>query len=169
MLEDGKSYWLDYDATRRGAVLVPRHEKKNADTHASGATEPILHGHETILLVEDEPAILRLTRIMLGRLGYKVLVASTPGEAIRLVREHDGDIHLLMTDVVMPEMNGRELAMKIVKIYPNLKRLYTSGYTVDVIAHHGALDESTHFIQKPFTLQALALKVREAIDTETPA
>ncbi len=131
-----------------------------------GAAEPALRGHETILLVEDEPAILKLTTKMLEMQGYTVLAASTPGEAIRLAREHAGEIHLLMTDVVMPEMNGRDLAKNLLSLYPHLKRLFMSGYTADVIAHHGVLDEGVHFIQKPFSTKDLAAKVREALGSD---
>jgi DNA-binding NtrC family response regulator len=105
-----------------------------------------------------------MTTMMLGRTGYKVLAASTPGAAIALAREHAGDIHLLMTDVVMPEMNGRDLAKNLLSLYPNLKRLFMSGYTANVIAHHGVLDEGVQFIQKPFAKQDLAVKVREVLD-----
>jgi PAS domain S-box-containing protein len=121
-------------------------------------------GNETILLVEDEPSILRVSQRLLENLGYRVLSAGTPGEAIQLAREHGGAIHLLMTDVVMPEMNGRDLAKNLQNYSPNLKRLYMSGYTADVIAHHGVLDPGVHFIQKPFSTHALAEKVREALD-----
>ncbi len=124
----------------------------------------ILDGTETILLVEDEPSILRLTRMMLERMGYKVLAAGNPGEAIALAREHAGQIHLLVTDVIMPEMNGRDLAKNILSTYPNLKRLFMSGYTAKVIAHHGVLDEGVNFIQKPFSRKQLGAKVREALD-----
>jgi two-component system, cell cycle sensor histidine kinase and response regulator CckA len=108
-------------------------------------------------------ALLKLGKNILERLGYMVLVASTPGEAIRLADKHAGQIHLLMTDVIMPEMNGRDLANNILSHYPHLKRLFMSGYTANVIAHHGVLDEGVHFIQKPFSIQALADKVREAL------
>ena len=101
---------------------------------------------------------------MLQRLGYAVLTAETPGEAIRLSKEHTGEIHLLITDVVMPEMNGRDLAKNILSIHPNLKRLFMSGYTANVIAHHGILDEGVNFIQKPFSRQNLSAKVREVLD-----
>lgn len=123
-------------------------------------------GHETILLVEDENAILRMTAQMLQRLGYQVITAATPGEAIRLSREHPGHIHLLVTDVVMPEMNGRDLAKNILSIYPNLKRLFMSGYTANVIAHHGILDEDVHFIQKPFSREQLGIKLREVLEDD---
>ncbi|HSA34149.1 MAG TPA: PAS domain S-box protein [bacterium] len=118
---------------------------------------------ETILLVEDEPMIRDITRKMLDILGYRVVVAATPGEAIRLAREHAGTIHLLLTDVVMPEMNGRELARNLLSLYPDLKRLFMSGYTANVIAHHGVLDPGVHFLQKPFSMNDLAHKVREAL------
>ena len=123
-------------------------------------------GHETILLVEDEPSILHLTTTMLERQGYTVLSASTPGEAIRLATEHAGPIHLLMTDVIMPEMNGRDLARSLLSLYPHLRRLFMSGYTSNVIAHHGVLDAGVAFIQKPFSIKDLAAKVRETLDRE---
>ena len=114
--------------------------------------------------MEDEPAILEMTARMLESQGYSVLAASTPGEAIRLAEEHAGEIHLLMTDVVMPEMNGRDLAKNLLSLYPRLRRLFMSGYTADVIAHHGVLDEGVFFIQKPFSTKDLAKKVREVLD-----
>ena len=117
-----------------------------------------------ILVVEDEPAILDMTKKMLERLGYTVLTASTPGEAIRLASAYAGVIHLLMTDVVMPEMNGRDLARNLLTSFPALKRLFMSGYTADVIAHQGVLDEGVHFIQKPFSKKDLAAKVSEALE-----
>jgi two-component system cell cycle sensor histidine kinase/response regulator CckA len=89
--------------------------------------------------------ILDIAVGILERQGYTVMAAATPGEAIRLAREHAGEIHLLMTDVVMPEMNGRDLAKNLLSLYPNLKRLFMSGYTADVIAHHGVLDEGVQF------------------------
>ena len=121
-------------------------------------------GHETILLVEDEQMILNMTTMMLEKQGYTVLAASTPDKAMRLAREYAGDIHLLMTDVVMPDMNGRDLAGKLSALYPGIKRLFMSGYTADVIAHHGVLDPEVNFIQKPFSIKNLAAKVREALD-----
>ncbi len=120
-------------------------------------------GDETILVAEDQPALLSLTRTMLERLGYTVLTARTPGEAIQLAEEHASEIHLLVTDVVMPEMNGRDLAKNILSIYPNLKCLFMSGYTANVIAHHGVLDEGVSFIQKPFSRAQFAAKVRKTL------
>jgi YesN/AraC family two-component response regulator len=87
-----------------------------------------------------------------------------PAEAIRIASEHVGEIHMIMTDVIMPEMNGRDLAKKLQFLYPQLKCLFMSGYTADVIAHYGVLDEDVHFIQKPFSMKDLAVKVREMLD-----
>ena len=121
-------------------------------------------GQETILLVEDEAAILKVTAMMLREQGYAVLAASSPGEALRMAREHAGAIHLLMTDVIMPEINGLVLAEKLRAIHPHMKQLFMSGYTANVIAHHGVLDEGMQFIQKPFSLPNMAAKVREVLD-----
>ncbi|MBF0242866.1 MAG: response regulator [Desulfamplus sp.] len=122
-------------------------------------------GSETILLVEDEVSILKLTKTMLERQGYKVLAAEAPYEAIELAQNHSGTIDLLITDVIMPEMNGRELAKKILSIYPNIKRLFMSGYTADVIARHGVLDEGVRFIEKPFSKQEIMDKVKDTLLT----
>ena len=145
-------------------IYLPQYLAETESPEKKTADKIDMDGNETILLVEDEPSILRMTRIMLERNGYKVLAAGTPGEAISLAREHSGQIHLLMTDVVMPEMNGRDLAKNLLLLYPNLKRLFMSGYTANVIAHHGVLDEGVQFIQKPFGKQDLAIKVREVLD-----
>jgi two-component system cell cycle sensor histidine kinase/response regulator CckA len=147
-------------------VYLPRYQGKVIQGDAQNETGPLLRGHETILVVEDEAAILRLTSAILKKQGYTVLSAGTPGEAIQMAREHPGDIHLLVTDVVMPEMNGRSLAKNLLALYPRIQRLFMSGYTADVIAHQGVLDEGVHFLQKPFTREHLAAKVREALDGE---
>lgn len=128
--------------------------------------KPAASGVETILLVEDDPMILKMITMMLERLGYRVLAAATPGEAIRLAKEYAGRIQLLMTDVIMPEMNGRDLAGILMSRDPRLKCLFMSGYTADVIADHGVLNEGTHFIQKPFSLKDMAAKMREALESE---
>jgi two-component system, cell cycle sensor histidine kinase and response regulator CckA len=112
--------------------------------------QPRVHGNETILLVEDEPTILNMTTTILQRLGYKVLGAGTPSEAIRLADDHSVEIHLLLTDVIMPEMNGKILTEKLTINRPELKCLFMSGYTANVISHHGVLEDGVHFIQKPF-------------------
>jgi PAS domain S-box-containing protein len=128
------------------------------------AVKSLQGGSETVLMVEDEKAILDIGQAILEKLGYTVLTAGTPGEAIRLAGEYPGDIQLLISDVVMPEMHGRELAERLIAMKPELKCLYMSGYTTNVIAHRGVLDEGVHFIQKPFSMQDLAEKVREVLE-----
>jgi PAS domain S-box-containing protein len=114
---------------------------------------------ETVLLVEDEPSIMRMAEMMLKRLGYQVLAAGTPDQALALAAQQTDKIDLLMTDVVMPEMNGRHLSDQIQSICPKIRTLFMSGYTANVIAHHGILDEGVNFIQKPFSLHDLAIKI----------
>lgn len=145
-------------------VYFPRHADIAEQIRNEIPAQPVGRGHETILLVEDEPSILQIAKRALGMLGYTVLAAATPGEAIRLAEEHPGKIHLLMTDVVMPEMNGRDLAKRLLALDPAIKRLFMSGYTADVIAHQGVLEEGINFIQKPFSMQDLAGKIRATLD-----
>lgn len=120
------------------------------------------------MLVEDESAILSMTNTMLERLGYQVLAADTPGEALRLVQENDVEIQMLITDVIMPEMNGCDLAKNLLSLYPNLRCLFMSGYTTYAIAHHGVLEDGVNFINKPFSHNELGVKVREALDKGEP-
>jgi two-component system cell cycle sensor histidine kinase/response regulator CckA len=145
-------------------IYFPHHKVEPAETSVESALETPLGGTEIVLMVEDEKAILDLGKSILRELGYTVLIAKTPGEAIRLVDEHTGDIHLLLTDVVMPEMNGRVLAERLASIRPGLKCLYMSGYTANAIAYRGVLEEGVHFIQKPFSMKDLAVRVREVLD-----
>lgn len=145
-------------------IYLPRHQGQAEESRQEERRKPVMGGQETVLLVEDEPALLDLSKLLLETQGYRVLTADTPGKAIRLAEEHPGEIHLLLTDVVMPEMNGRNLAEHLLARYPNLKCLFTSGYTANVIAHHGVLEEKMNFIQKPFSRKDLASKVREVLD-----
>ncbi|NOQ22388.1 MAG: PAS domain S-box protein [Candidatus Aegiribacteria sp.] len=147
-------------------IYLPRHAAGNNGIQKEGSAEPAGGGHETILLVEDEISILQLITIMLEHEGYTVMAAATPGKAISLAKAHPGEIDLLMTDVVMPEMNGGDLARNLLSFNPNLKCLFMSGYTANVIAHHGVLEEGVQFIHKPFRNEDLAAKVREALDSE---
>ena len=124
----------------------------------------IASGTETVLLVEDEEAILKLGKTILERYGYTVLAAQTPGEALALAERHEGRIHILVSDVVMPEMNGKELLEKILVLRPGLKSLFMSGYTANVIVHQGVLEEGVNFLQKPFSIKSLAQKVRGVLD-----
>jgi CheY-like chemotaxis protein len=123
-------------------------------------------GHETILLVEDERAILKLVTIILTKHGFNVLAANTPYEALQIASEYSGKIDLLMTDVVMPEMSGRDLANNLLSKNPGIKSLFMSGYTSDIIAHHGVLDEGVAFIQKPFNMNILANKISEILNSK---
>ncbi len=145
-------------------IYLPRQDQKQIDFVQKVSEKKILKGDETILLVEDEKAILDTTKMMLERLGYTVLTALSADEALELANEFVPDgIHLLMTDVVMPKMNGRDLSQELIKSYPNLKCLFMSGYTANVIAHHGILDEGLNFINKPYTKQDLSIKLREIL------
>ncbi|MGD0988985.1 MAG: ATP-binding protein [Candidatus Sulfotelmatobacter sp.] len=127
------------------------------------ATEP---GTETILLAEDEANLRYLARQFLEKQGYKVLEAADGAAAMQIAVAHEGVIHLLLTDVIMPGMNGRELAQRISEIRPQTKVLYMSGYTENVIGHNGTLDAGVRLLQKPFTLRDLKSKVREVLDTK---
>jgi len=147
-------------------IYLPRFVGEAVEPKAESTAEtPKSHG-ETVLLVEDDADILNVGRRTLERLGYTVLTAGTPGEALRQAKAHAAEIRLLITDVVMPEMNGRALAKLISDIKPGLKCLFTSGYTANVIAHHGVLDEDVYFLQKPFSLKELASKVRQALECD---
>ncbi len=123
-----------------------------------------VRGSETILLVEDETMILEMTATMLESLGYDVLKVGRPKEALILAEDYEFEIHLLLTDVIMPEMNGRDLADEIRNLHPDLKALFMSGYPADVIADHGLLEDGISFLQKPFSTQDIANKVREVLD-----
>ena len=149
------------------SIYLPRHADKPEVVQKEDSTEPAQRGRETILLVEDEPSVMEMTTIMLERQGYIVLPASTPEESISLARKYSGEIHLLVTDVVMPEMNGLELASSLLSFYPNIRCLFMSGYTSNVIAHHGVLNEGVFFIQKPFALKNLTTKVREVLNSKS--
>lgn len=124
---------------------------------------PLSQG-ETILLVEDDASILKLGIRILEKLGYKVLSTTRSKDAKKIAQEYDGQIDLLITDVVMPEMNGRELSKQLQRLYPKLKILFMSGYTANVIAHRGVLDEGIYFISKPFSPKEIATKIREVMD-----
>ena len=145
-------------------IYLPRQITNAEYLPEKAEEEPAESGQETILLVEDELSILKMTKLMLESLGYQVVASSTPSEAIRLAQDYAGEIHLLVTDVIMPEMNGRDLAESIQSIHPNIKCLFMSGYTANVIAHHGVLDEGVNFIPKPFSKEKLGTKVRETLD-----
>jgi signal transduction histidine kinase/CheY-like chemotaxis protein len=145
-------------------IYLPRssHEKSELVTPDSAPSDPE-SVTETVLLVEDEETLLRLGTLLLERTGYKVLPCLSPGDAIRTSDEYRGVIHVLLTDVVMPEMNGRELYQRLVQSRPEMKCLYMSGYTANVIVHHGVLQRGVQFIEKPFSRESLASKLRETL------
>ena len=145
-------------------IYLPRFEAETVQVPSEERAGKPPTGTETILLVEDDEAILKLCRMILENLVCTVLATLAPGHAIHLVEDHPGDIHLLITDVVMPEINGRELAERLSAIRPNLNCLYMSGYTADLMAHRDILDEGLNFIQKPFGSGVLAAKVRQVLD-----
>jgi len=147
-------------------VYVPRIEEQ-AERYVHG--RPVLDlpgGTATVLLVEDEEIVRTLAQMLLKRLGYSVLTAAHGDEAWSLMRNHDGKIDLLITDVVMPGINGRELAERVVKLHPDMKVLFTSGYTEDVIVHHGVLRDNLNFLGKPYSIQALAEKIAGILHPE---
>jgi PAS domain S-box-containing protein len=146
-------------------IFLPRYLEMVAQTMTKVPADCFDGDHETVLLVEDEPAILKMVGRILEKLRYNVLTAGSPGEAIRLAEEYDSEIHLLITDVIMPEMSGLKLSESLLSFYPNLKRLFMSGYTADLIAHRGILEEGVQFIQKPFSKNDLADKIRQVLKT----
>jgi DNA-binding NtrC family response regulator len=129
---------------------------------------PLQRGSETVLLVEDEEVVLKITKLLLEENGYTVLPAGSGEEAIRLFTRYREPIHLLITDVVMPMLSGKDVADQIESVHPETKVLYMSGYTDDAIVHRGIVDADIQFIQKPFTERALTRKIREVLDAETP-
>lgn len=139
--------------SRRASVVAGEPPASRAD----------LNGTETLLLVEDEYPILQLGKQILEQHGYQVLTAQTPAEALALASQHPGDIHMLITDVVMPGMNGKELREHLTTMRPGLKSLFISGYTADLIARSGVLDDGVHLLQKPFSVATLTEKVRDTL------
>ncbi|MDD2366016.1 MAG: transporter substrate-binding domain-containing protein [Desulfuromonadaceae bacterium] len=145
-------------------IYIPRYTGNSVHKKTDSIPVPVPVGTETILLVEDELAILNMATLLLSKQGYSVLSANNPREAIRLAKENAGEINLLITDVIMPEINGKELARNLQSLSPQLKCLFMSGYTADAISQHGVLEDGVNFIQKPFSIPELATKVREVID-----
>lgn len=166
IMKQNKGFINVYSEPGRGSVFkvyIPRLIKKVSDVPESRKDSPV-YGKETILVVEDKRDILDIIRSILERYGYKVIVTSSPREAVGIARDTSKKISLLITDVVMPEMNGRDLFDSIKQIRPGIKCLFMSGYTADVIADHGIVEEGINFIQKPFSLKSFTLKVRKILD-----
>ena len=156
-----------YSEVGRGTafkIYLPRAEAPMKEVEVEADDRESFQGTETVLLVEDEEVVREMATEILRDSGYHVLEAKHGHEAMKLGRQHSGTIHLMLTDVVMPQMSGRELAEQLTPLRRDMKVLYMSGYTDDAIVHHGVLEEGTAFIGKPFTPSALARKVREILD-----
>jgi len=153
-VDEGTTFKIYLPAVEGDVVPVDRPRRT--------ATLPV--GNETVLLVEDDEGVRRLAIRILERLGYTVVAATDGFDALARLSRHDGEVHLLMTDVVMPGMNGRELSARVAETHPHVKVLFASGYTENIIVHHGVVEENLSFIAKPYTMQALAHKVRQVLD-----
>jgi two-component system, cell cycle sensor histidine kinase and response regulator CckA len=145
-------------------AFLPRVPGKTGRLDRDAAAAGLPTGDETVLPVEDETLVRELAIRVLERLGYRVLHADSGGDALVAAERRAQPIHLLLTDVILPGMNGRELAERLLRIHPEIKVPYTSGYTDDVVAHHGVIDEGLSFIGKPYTPHALARKLRDVLD-----
>lgn len=166
--QSGGDIWV-YSEPGKGAtfkIFLPRVDEPLDGLRENVSGDELLRGKETILLVEDEDDVRKLAVLILERQGYRVLSARNGDEALRLCDQHKDPIHLMLTDVVMPGMNGRELAKRLESFHPEAKVLYMSGYTDRAIVTHGVLVEGVHYLQKPFTVDALAKKVREVLDNK---
>jgi len=166
--QSGGYIWV-YSEPDRGTsfkIYLPRVDQPAETMGSENRSKSVQRGTETILLVEDDPQLRQLSSSVLAHCGYKVLTANGPEEGLAVCRENHRDIRLLVTDVVMPRMNGRQLAEQILQVSPNVKVLYISGYTSNAIVHYGVLDPGLWFLPKPFTLSALVAKVREVLDSK---
>ena len=166
--QSGGSIWVDSEPGQGTLfkIYLARVEEGARDLHQGEATGPIRQGNETLLLVEDEPSVRSLTARILRNQGYRVLEAANGEEALSVVQEQTRErIHLLLTDVVMPQMGGKELVDRIKILNPDIKVLFTSGYTDHAIVHQGRLDSGTNFLQKPFSPMSLSQKVREVLES----
>jgi CheY-like chemotaxis protein len=152
-----KIYFPVADADGTVAIDAPRLDRED------------LRGDETILLVEDDPQVRALARSILRRHGYRVLDAQSGGDALLIAEQHHGRIDLVLTDVVMPRISGRELTERLHAIRPGLRTLFMSGYTDDAVIRHGVLEANVAFLQKPFTAQSLVRKIREVLATPAPS
>jgi two-component system cell cycle sensor histidine kinase/response regulator CckA len=164
--QSGGNIWV-YSELGKGTsfkIYLPRVDEPLEEKKEKVMEEGFPRGDETILIVEDEEEVKDLTAQILKKYGYTILKASKGNEAISICDGHKGSIHLMLTDVVMPEMDGRRLAESIISLRPGIKVLYMSGYTDNAIIHHGVLDKGMNYIQKPFTVESLARKVREVLD-----
>jgi CheY-like chemotaxis protein len=164
--QSGGSIWV-YSEVQRGTSLkiyLPRIDDDLSPQHPGTSESDLIRGDETILLVEDEEMIRGVAREILQISGYEVLEASNAGEALLICERHRQKIDLLLTDVVMPQLSGVDLAARIRPMRPDMRVLLMSGYTFDTVVNHGVLVEEASFLEKPFTPQTLSRKVREVLD-----
>ncbi|MCB8925357.1 MAG: PAS domain S-box protein [Ardenticatenaceae bacterium] len=164
--QHGGNIWV-YSEPNEGTtfkIYLPRPEDATQLSSAIAPEMPTVYGTETVLVVEDEPMVRRLACETLATYGYNVLEGENPFHGIKIADTHPEKIDLLLTDVIMPEMNGRELHDKLLNIRPDIKVLFMSGYTDNVIVHHGVLDEGVNFLEKPFTIRHFIQKVRRVLD-----
>jgi len=166
IVSQNKGFMEVHSAPEKGTtfkIFLPRH-LETAEAHPpNDPTATTVQGSETVLVVEDEPPLLKVCTRMLESLGYRVLAADSPEHALQLAGEHAGKIDVLLTDVVMPGMNGKDLAEKLTTLYPGLKHLFMSGCTANVISGYGVMPQGIHFIPKPFSTQALGEKLRATL------
>jgi signal transduction histidine kinase/ActR/RegA family two-component response regulator len=163
--QSGGNIWV-YSEPGKGTtfkIYLPRVDEP-LEERKEREIQEVPMGSETVLVVEDEEAVRKLAARLLKKQGYKVLEAPDGGQAIILCEKYHEPIHLILSDVVMPGMSGRRLAEQLKEIHPEVKVLYMSGYTDNAILHHGVLEPGINFLQKPFTVDGLARKVREALD-----
>jgi DNA-binding NtrC family response regulator len=163
--QSGGNIWV-YSELGQGTTLkiyLPHVDEPAEKLKAQVVGEELPRGSETILVVEDDKEVRKLAVQILTRQGYTVLDGSYGTEAFNACRQHRGPIHLLLTDVVMPGMDGRTLSESLSQLHPEMKVLYMSGYTDDAIIRHGVMEKGMNYIQKPFTVSGLIDKVREVL------
>ena len=166
MKQSERNIWV-YSEPGKGTtfkIYLPRVDEPLEELKEGVGKKEFPGGSETIFLVEDNEEVRKLAKRILEKRGYKILDRSQGKEALQIYEEHKGPIHLMVTDVVMPGMSGRELANRLMSVHPEMKVLYMSGYTDNSITHHGVLEKGMNYIQKPFTVDGLLRKVREVLD-----
>jgi CheY-like chemotaxis protein len=166
--QSGGYIWV-YSEQGKGSsfkIYLPHAAQAVETVVAKKPKESVKRGSETILLVEDDPAVRNLVTSMLESQGYQVLVSQDPGDVAAICEKHTGHIHLLLTDLILPGISGRDIAKHVGKLRPDTKVLFMSGYTDDALIHSHGFDERFAFLQKPFSSGTLGAKIREVLDAE---
>jgi CheY-like chemotaxis protein len=167
VVKQNKGFINVYSELKIGSVFriyLPRYSGDEKIETVEKAPKQYHGGNELVLFVEDEISNLKLGRLMLESLGYRVIISPSPIEAIKIAEQTEGKIDLLVTDVIMPEMNGKRLSEKIISLHPETRVIFISGYTANVILHNGILDEGITLLAKPYSMQELSRKIREVLD-----